>query len=180
MFLIILDMNYCCWFCSPVGGLFAVNGQRVSSNRTIPPSTLCCPGCYSNVLPELNFCFLFSAGFHLTLSTELRKFVSNDEGNWTEGQRKCVVRGGHLVTLHNRYDVQLIHKLINKPGATAYLGLHEKKHANRSEWSNGDEMTNWTEANITYEQKCVAIQNNEWREQPCNETMYFMCYNACK
>ena len=165
-----------------------MNGQRVSSNRTIPPSTLCCPGCYSNVLPEFNLCFFFSAVFHLTLSTELRKFVtqtlsfvSNDKGTWIEGQRKCVGRGGHLVTLHNRYDVQLIHKLINGPGASAYLGLHEKKHANRSEWSNGEEMTKWTtDASITYEQKCVAIQNNEWREQPCNETMYFMCYNACK
>ena len=176
-------MNYCCRFCSPVGGLFAVNGKRVSSNRTIPPSTLCCPGCYSNVLPEFYFCFFFSAVFHLTLSTELRKFerLSVEKRNWKNGQTACADKNGHLVTLHNRYDAQLIHKLINRPGATAYLGLHEKKDAHQSEWSNGVEMTKWTtEANITYEQKCVAIQNNEWREQPCNETMYFMCYNICK
>uniref|UniRef100_A0A8C5F9N6 Si:dkey-61f9.1 n=1 Tax=Gadus morhua TaxID=8049 RepID=A0A8C5F9N6_GADMO len=128
---------------------------------------------------SLFWLLLWSPIFHLTLSTELRTFVKIKEGSWNEGQRTCVEGGGHLVTLHNRYDVQLIHKLINEPGASAYLGLHEKQDAHRSEWSNGEEMTNWTtEASITYEQKCVAIQNNEWREQPCNEKNYFMCYNA--
>ncbi|XP_030198308.1 C-type mannose receptor 2 isoform X3 [Gadus morhua] len=129
---------------------------------------------------SLFWLLLWSPIFHLTLSTELRKFerLSVEKRNWKNGQTACADKNGHLVTLHNRYDAQLIHKLINRPGATAYLGLHEKKDAHQSEWSNGVEMTKWTtEANITYEQKCVAIQNNEWREQPCNETMYFMCYN---
>ena len=171
-----LEVNYCCRFSSPVGGLFAVDGQRVSTNRTIPPCTLC--RCY--VLPEFYLCVFFVAVFGSTLCV-LRTFVPlNGRMNWTQTKEMCKENHSHLVTVHNRYDVKLL-KDININHLGAFLGLHKKKDANRSEWSNGDEMTNWTTtANITHEQICVAIDNNTWTERPCSETNSFMCYNKSK
>ena len=170
-------MNYCCRFSSPVGGLFAVDGQRVSTNRTIPPCTLC--RCY--VLPEFYLCVFFVAVFGSTLCV-LRTFEPLDGQDWNYGRTNCNKNFSHLVTVHNRYDVKLFKDVVEgKSYIGAYLGLHKNKDANPSEWSNGDEMTNWTTtANITHEQICVAIDNNTWTEWPCNETKSFMCYNKSK
>ena len=175
--LITLEVNYCCRFSSPVGGLFAVDGQRVSTNRTIPPCTLC--RCY--VLPEFYLCVFFVAVFGSTLYV-LRTFEPLGESglDWNDGRKKCNESSYHLVTVHNRYDVKLLKDVV-KLHKSAYLGIHKKNDANPSEWSNGDKMTKWTTtAKITHEQICVAIDNNTWTERPCNETKSFMCYNKSK
>ncbi|XP_059894594.1 C-type mannose receptor 2-like isoform X3 [Gadus macrocephalus] len=131
---------------------------------------------------SLFWLLLLSPIFHLTLSTELRKFVLLPDvtKSWNDTQKECANRNGsHLVTLHNRYDLKMIQDMVvsNTFLCGVHLGLHEKTNPNG--WSNGDKMMNWTtDWNVTHEQRCVAIHNNTWSNHPCNETMYFMCYNA--
>ena len=131
-----------------------------------------------------SFVFSFFAVFHLTVSTELRKFVSRPnvvKKNWDETLKECEKKNNsHLVTLHNRYDLKMIQDMVsNTFHLGVHLGLHEK--TNPSEWSNGEKMTNWTtDGNVTHEQRCVAIHNKRWSNHLCHEKMYFMCYNASK
>ncbi|XP_059894593.1 macrophage mannose receptor 1-like isoform X2 [Gadus macrocephalus] len=132
---------------------------------------------------SLFWLLLLSPIFHLTVSTELRKFVSRPnyvKKNWDETLKECEKEyNSHLVTLHNRYDLKMIQDMVvsNTFLLGVHLGLHEK--SNSSEWSNGEKMTNWTtDGNVAHEQRCVAIHNKRWSNHPCNETMYFMCYNA--
>ncbi|XP_035003389.2 macrophage mannose receptor 1 [Hippoglossus stenolepis] len=128
--------------------------------------------------------FLLCSGFvhFAAAANRFRRFYLTDtqQHTWKDSLEICKNHNMSFVTLYDEADAQSLYEFVsNRKGRTAWLGLRRIRE-NVTTWSNGDPYT-FNLPNVAVnagEQRCGAVENNEYKDLGCYMSLHFMCYKG--
>ena len=113
--------------------------------------------------------------------------LATNRTTWMSANSDCVARGGHLTSVTNSLENELLAKLFAKSTAlgSVYIGLKRGLISRSFHWSDGLPVTftRWklgTATNVAAASKqhdCVAVHsgNGMWHQVACSAELAFVC-----
>ncbi|XP_042258056.1 C-type mannose receptor 2-like [Thunnus maccoyii] len=118
-------------------------------------------------------------------------YFVNTSLNWTEAQSFCRQVYTDLATIENTADVSAVNSIASNDTGKAWIGLYDDlvnswrwSLSNSSFYGEGEtEFRNWNTNQpngLNGKDHCVDIfeSSGKWRDRPCSETKFFVCYNG--
>ncbi|XP_056604716.1 macrophage mannose receptor 1-like [Triplophysa dalaica] len=109
--------------------------------------------------------------------SQRRYHYINIEKNWTEAQKYCRENYTDLATVNNINDMNELKNTV-KNNQNFWIGL-KNTDVYKWKWSLGDPVNymKWKTKPSSVTNNCAVMRKAKWRQQDCNETSQFICYN---
>ena len=96
---------------------------------------------------------------------------------WVEARDRCAALGGHLATVRDRSENDLLRASIS---VTSWFGLHDRSKEGHFEWVNGEVFgyTRWAadEPNDHRGEDCGELRTDgRWNDEDCGRSRPFLC-----
>ncbi|KAL4220965.1 hypothetical protein ACF0H5_019231 [Mactra antiquata] len=170
---------------SPIHISSTTTTRPTTTTTTIKPTTTpyqqgerTCP--YNVIMASLHEnALVFMSTFH----QKCYEFVKSPTTDWVSAEQDCINKGGHLATIQDYMEEQILYTYTHNNSMPAWIGLTDRGSEGHFYWTSGKQMTyqNWHSNSNDPSHRgaadCVAIGviSGTWMDQYCTLKYSYFC-----